>query len=184
MQEEIIKAIRGKLRRFMNGVVSESMRRQGIIYKLNFGVSLPQLKEIAGEYTPSRELAEELWKKDVRELKLLSILLYPPQELTFEKAYEWIGEIAQPELAEQMALSLLPGLSYAGKLAAQCISDTDEYRQTTGFLLFSKLFLQNKSVEPEYIRLFMNKSIEIMDKGISRPQRAALNALKRYGRQK
>ena len=47
---ETIKDIKGQFRLFMNGVVSQSMREKGLDYKLNFGIELPRLKEIAARY--------------------------------------------------------------------------------------------------------------------------------------
>ena len=44
---ETIKDIKGQFRLFMNGVASQSMREKGLDYKLNFGIELPRLKEIA-----------------------------------------------------------------------------------------------------------------------------------------
>ena len=45
--QESILDIKQKLRLTMNGVASTDMRKAGIGYKLNFGVGLPALKEIA-----------------------------------------------------------------------------------------------------------------------------------------
>lgn len=47
---ETIKDIKGQFRLFMNGVASQSMREKGLDYKLNFGIELPRLKEIAARY--------------------------------------------------------------------------------------------------------------------------------------
>ena len=47
---EQLKEIKTQLRLSMNGAVSQSMREKGLIYKLNFGVELPRIKAIAGEY--------------------------------------------------------------------------------------------------------------------------------------
>ena len=50
MSEELqqtIKEIKKQLRLSMNGVVSTLQRRQGLDYKINFGVEIPRLKEIA-----------------------------------------------------------------------------------------------------------------------------------------
>lgn len=44
------KGHKGQFRLFMNGVVSQSMREKGLDYKLNFGIELPRLKEIAARY--------------------------------------------------------------------------------------------------------------------------------------
>ena len=46
LQDEI-REIRKELRLAMNGVISTSMREKGIVYKLNFGVPYPEIKEIA-----------------------------------------------------------------------------------------------------------------------------------------
>ena len=59
--QETIQQIRKQLRLAMNGVVSSSMRDKGMDYKMNFGVSVPKIKEIASQYEPSEALASLLW---------------------------------------------------------------------------------------------------------------------------
>ena len=66
LQDEI-REIRKQLRLAMNGVISTSMREKGIVYKLNFGVPYPEIKEIARKHKPNGELAAALWKEDIRE---------------------------------------------------------------------------------------------------------------------
>ena len=48
--KETIKEIKAQFRLFMNGVVSQSMREKGLDYKLNFGIELPRIKEIAAKF--------------------------------------------------------------------------------------------------------------------------------------
>ena len=60
---ETIKDIKGQFRLFMNGVASQSMREKGLDYKLNFGIELPRLKEIAARYEKNHEVAQALWKE-------------------------------------------------------------------------------------------------------------------------
>ena len=69
LQDEI-REIRKQLRLAMNGVISTSMREKGIVYKLNFGVPYPEIKEIARKHKPNGELAAALWKEDIREFKI------------------------------------------------------------------------------------------------------------------
>ena len=64
---ETIKDIKSKFRLFMNGMVSQSMREKGMEYKLNFGIEYPRIKEIAAGYEPDHELAQALWKENIRE---------------------------------------------------------------------------------------------------------------------
>ena len=58
--------IKRSFRLLMNGPVSQSMREKGMDYKLNWGVSLPHLQEVAREYGKDRDLAIALWKEDIR----------------------------------------------------------------------------------------------------------------------
>ncbi len=44
---EQVKEIKTQLRLSRNGAVSQSMREDGLVYKLNFGVELPRSKMIA-----------------------------------------------------------------------------------------------------------------------------------------
>lgn len=72
MLQNELKEIRTQLRLAMNGVISTSMREKGIVYKLNFGVPLPEIKQIATTHKPNSELAVALWKEDIREFKILA----------------------------------------------------------------------------------------------------------------
>ena len=47
--QEQIREIKKNLRGVMNGPVSQSMREKGLAYKVNFGVELPRLREMAQE---------------------------------------------------------------------------------------------------------------------------------------
>ena len=57
MLQNELKEIRTQLRLAMNGVISTSMREKGIVYKLNFGVPLPEIKQIAATHKPDSELS-------------------------------------------------------------------------------------------------------------------------------
>ena len=67
--KEQLKDIKTQLRLSMNGAVSQSMREKGLLYKLNFGVELPRIKMIAEGYEKNHDLAQALWKENIRECK-------------------------------------------------------------------------------------------------------------------
>ena len=74
---EKLKKIKQSFRLLMNGVASRSMRDKGADYKINWGISLPDLQQMALEYGKDYELAIELWKEDIRECKILATMLMP-----------------------------------------------------------------------------------------------------------
>lgn len=180
---DTIKDIQTQLRRSMNGVVSTSMREQGVDYKLNFGVALPKIKEIANQYTKSETLANTLWKEDVRELKILATLLYPKERFSPEEANQWVRQIKHQEIAEQFCRNLLQEFPFAGELASEWICQPEEYVCVTGFLLYARLCTNGFVVDWASADNLLWAAKAVMDKGVSRRQRAALLALKRYGRQ-
>ena len=69
--------IRRSFRSRMNGVVSQNMRSYGSEYRINWGVSLLHLKEMAAEYEPDSEVARILWHDYVRESRIMALLLMP-----------------------------------------------------------------------------------------------------------
>ena len=139
--DELIRNIRTDLRLTMNGVVSSSMRDKGVDYKMNFGVDIPRLKGIAEKYESSAALAQELWRLDVRELKILSTMLYPVDEFAMENANEWANDIPNQEIRENLCRNLLQQLPYADKLVAQWVASSDTSLRLTGYWLYVRLML-------------------------------------------
>lgn len=141
MMDELIKDIRTDLRLAMNGVVSSSMRNKGMDYKMNFGVDVPRIKGIAEKYEASAALAKELWTLDVRELKILSTMLYPLHEFTEEDANKWVKDIPNQEIRENLCRNLLQQLSYADVLVQRWSADSDQSVRLTGFWLYVRLMM-------------------------------------------
>ena len=74
--QETLKNIRHQFFAFRNGIVADALRKQ-FDYRMIFGLQIPQIAEIARQYTPSSELAETLWaEKGNRESRLLATYLF------------------------------------------------------------------------------------------------------------
>lgn len=179
--DEIIRDIRKRCRLAMNGVVSTSMRERGVSYKLNFGVSLAQIKAISTNYKPSKKLAEKLWIEDVRELKILATLLYPVEEFDDETANHWMKQISNQEIREQICINLFQKLDFADKLVQSWVtSDTVNARITGYWLLVRLLLLKNTAADRKiesYPSIF--KDVKCEDTFL---RNSALQALKYIGR--
>ncbi len=97
----------GRLRKQMNGAVSESMQRDGQKYGLNYGVSIATMREIVAEETPDYEFAKYLYKQQVRELRLAACHLAEPSKVDINEFPFWARGIVNSELAEELAFALL-----------------------------------------------------------------------------
>ncbi len=181
--KELIRNIRTDLRLAMNGVVSSSMRDKGMDYKLNFGVDVPRIKGIAAKYEPNANLAKELWKLDVRELKILSTMLYPLDEFKEKNANKWANEIPNQEIRENLCRNLLQELSYADELVQKWVEDSNESLRLTGYWLYVRLMM----IEADVLERI--KTMPIIEKALvdvhsedNLLSTAALNVLKQVVR--
>lgn len=130
-----IRKIKTELRLAMNGVASAYMRENGMNYKLNFGVELPRLRAIAAEFPADHDLAQALWKEDIRECKLLAAMLQPTGTFYPEIADIWVESMPNAEIAQHTVQNLFCRLPYASQKAYEWIASEDEMFQQCGYLI-------------------------------------------------
>lgn len=178
--QETLKEIKKDFRLSMNGVVSTLQRRQGLQYKINFGIEIPRLKSIAEKYPQEKELAKALWKEDIRECKILATYLLPEEEYS-SVAEEWIAETRYTEIADRLAMQVLSKLPDACGKAFHWASQNEDMTAYCGFMTLSHLLRNGYSLnEEEELRLFgMVAGIAETEKG-AMLKRCALNALLHY----
>lgn len=129
---DVIVEIKKELRANMNGVASAVMR-QTDDYRVNFGVELPRLHQIAKEFEPSRELAQALWHECVRECRILATILMPTDDFGEELCDVWVEDIKTVELAQIFALNLMSRLPYASNKAFEWIAGEKVIAQVAGY---------------------------------------------------
>ena len=100
-------ALLGRVRKEMNGAVSESMANDGENYGLNYGVSIATIREIASEVEKDYGFAKYLYQQQVRELKLCACHIADAKQLDTHEFPFWSRGIANAELAEELAFALL-----------------------------------------------------------------------------
>ena len=150
--QESIQEIKQKLRLNMNGVASGSMREAGIGYKLNFGVGIPSLKEIAKEEGKDQELAAALWKEDIRECRILAALIYPEEQFLPDLADLWIEQIKFPDLAEVCSMYLFSRMKGAAEAAFRWIASENAMARYCGFLTLAHLLRGGREMGPRYVQ--------------------------------
>lgn len=177
--KEIVRKIRKDIRLSMDGMISTSMRQKGMHYRLNFGVPIPRLREIAVKYIPDKVLSENLWEQSVRELKILSTLLYPVDDFSEVTAMSWIEGVPNQEIREQLCINLLQNLKFAGEIVSNCIIHANSDVRITGYWLFSRLvIIKSDSILDIHIDHVLKMAMEDV---ISEPlflRQASLQALR------
>ena len=180
---ETIKDIKSKFRLFMNGMVSQSMREKGMEHKLNFGIEYPRIKEIAAGYEPDHELAQALWKENIRECKILAGLLQPADTFYPEIADIWIEGMDYPELAEYTVMNLFQRLPYASEVVFRWMADEREMFQLCGFLLMARLLMKGERLNERAEAEFLDQACTAVEGDCGPVQKAASVALRKYAHQ-
>lgn len=143
-----------RLRTRENGPVVDSMKRLGLNYKRNLGVSLIDLKSFAQEYSGEQDLALYLWQKDIRETKILSLMIADAKQLNEQQISDYISGINNIELAEQATMNVLSKLPNMLEYAYRWCKSDDEYTRVTALLLVARAFQTRQIVSSEEMERF------------------------------
>ena len=177
-----IQAIKGELRAAMNGIASRAIRESGMGYRLAFGTELPRLREIAKGFNPDRHLALALWQENIRETKMLAIMLYPQNEFDADMADIWMSDLVpeQAEIAQLLAMDLLAHLPSAADMAFRWMADEHQMQQLCGFLVVTRLLMQGAELSPDAQVEFIDQAASALPTSYLPLRKAVQNALLRY----
>ena len=156
------------------------MRDKGVQYKLNWGASIPMLREKAEELGKNYQLAIALWKEDVRECKILATMLMPPDEVLPEVIDIWMEQMPSQEMAEQASFNLFQHLPFAPAKAYEWMASDKELYQLCGFLVITRLFMNGQEPNERGINEYIDQ-LEVALQGPSLSVRkAALQSVQRF----
>ena len=145
----MLNEIKKELRASMNGILSARMREAGMPFKLIFGVELPRLRSIADEFPQDAELANQLWQQNIRETKLLAIMLMPPEAFTQEVANAWAETMVTAEEAQVLAMMLLSKTNHAKDTSLAWLGEGKPLPCTCACLCLRHLLVQGVMFDEE-----------------------------------
>lgn len=176
--QQKVKEIKQSFRQQMDGAVAQSMRQKGLDYHLNWGVTLPRLREMAeGIGEKNYSLAIALWKENVRECKILATMLMPPDEMLPEVVDIWMEQTDTVELAEQAAFNLYQHLPYAPEKAYLWLSLPDDLPQICGYHILSRLFARGQEPNERGINEFIDQALTALQSPNPSLRKAAMQAV-------
>lgn len=144
---EIAKKIRQEFFVYRNGLLADNLRDAGDNHRMIFGLTLTQIQDIAKNIEPNEDVACELWKsKDSREARLIAPMLYPIDKFTENIAREWISQVENTEVADNLCHKLLKRLHFASSLCCNLASG-NEMERYTAMRLAINLIAIGKDIE-------------------------------------
>ena len=175
-----IKEIKQSFRLMMDGSIAQSMRDKGVDYHLNWGATLPRLRQKADEIGKNYDLAIALWKENVRECKILATMIMPADEILPEVFDIWMEQTETVEIAEQAAMNLYQYLPYAPEKAYQWIASERELYQLCGFHVLSRLFMSGQEPNERGINEFLDQAHVALQSESIIVRKAALNSINHF----
>ena len=175
-----VKSIKQAFRLMMDGAVAQSMRQKGLDYHLNWGATLPRLREMADEYGKNYELAIALWKENVRECKILATMIMPAEKVLPEVIDIWMEQTPTTEIAEQATFNLYQYLPYAPEKAYTWIASDRELCQLCGFHILSRLFMNGQEPNERGINEFVDQALAALQGESMIVRKAAMMAMQRF----
>ena len=147
--ERIFQEILSKIKPLQNGEVVNSMQKRGVDYKVNLGVSIPLLRELASNYESNHLLALKLWNKQWRETMILATLLEEPGEVTENQMDFWVKNFQSIEIAEQAAMNLFSKTGFAYEKAFEYCLGKKLLVKIVGLLMIGRLALTDREAPDE-----------------------------------
>ena len=178
--QQQVKEIKQSFRQMMDGSVAQSMRQKGVDYHLNWGATLPRLREKADSLGPNSDLAIALWKENVRECKILATMIMPPDEVLPEVIDIWMEQIPNQEIAEQAAFNLFQYLPFAADRAYTWMASEKELYQLCGFHILTRLFMNGQEPNERGINEFVDQAIVSLQGENLPVRKAAMACISRF----
>ena len=178
--QEQVKDIKKSFRLLMDGKTAQSMRDKGVVYKLNWGASIPMLYEKAQEIGKNYDLAIELWKENVRECKILATMLMPADQMLPEVVDIWMEQTDSQEIAEQAAFNLYQHLPYAADKAFQWLASDKELYQLCGYHILTRLFMNKQEPNERGINEFIDQALAALQGPSLIVRKAAMQSIIRF----
>ena len=186
--DEQVKVIKQSFRQMMDGAIAKSMRDKGMDYHLNWGATLPRLREMADEIANSQEqtansqyqLAIALWKENVRECKILATLLMPADQMLPEVCDIWMEQMPTQEIAEQASFNLWQHLPYAPEKAYQWIASDKELYQLCGFHVLTRIFMRGQEPNERGINEMLDQALAALQGPYLSVRKAAMQTVQRF----
>lgn len=180
--DDDVKKIKRSFRLFMNGVASSSMRDKGLEYKINWGIPVTRLRDMAAQYAPSVALAERLWESDVRECKILATMLMPAERFSEPMALSWLSASNNQEMVEMLVFNLVQNMPGVETFVVSLLHSDEPNASLAALHLVSRLVArQNVAfMTDEVVGSFAQLVVKALNGTDAVLKHAALNSVTRY----
>ncbi len=135
------------------------MKRFAIVAKKAFGVSAPNLKQLAKEIkkqTKDRHsLALELWQTEIHEARIIAYLIENPKDVTEKQMDSWVEDFDNWAICDGTCGHLFCRTDFAYKKVFEWSEREEEFIKRAGICLMAWLAVHDKKADDEKIGKFL-----------------------------
>jgi 3-methyladenine DNA glycosylase AlkD len=120
------------------------MARFGIRTAKALGVSIPQLREVAGEVGTNHELAQKLWKTGIHEARILASMIDDSERVSEDQMEEWAVDFDSWDVVDGCCGNLFDKTEFAVRKAHEWSKRKEEYVKRAGFVLLAEMAVHDQ----------------------------------------
>jgi 3-methyladenine DNA glycosylase AlkD len=145
--DDAVEAIVERLRLLARPPALAGMARVGIATGSALGVSMPDLRALAKSRGRNHPLALALWRRPLRETRILATLMADPKQVTEELMKSWARDFADWEVCDQCCSNLFGKTPFARQFAVEWSAAEPEFVKRAGFVLMAHAASADKHAE-------------------------------------
>ncbi|MBQ0031009.1 MAG: hypothetical protein KBT32_11350 [Bacteroidales bacterium] len=151
--EDILRETRKQFFAYRNGIVADSLRKNGDPHSMIMGCQITDIAQIASTIPASKEIADAFWADTKhRECRMIAPMLYPESEMTEATALDWAASVECEEIADVLCLKLLRKSPFAQNVYLHLISLPSALAHYTAMRLLLNLVLTGKIEKSEALK--------------------------------
>jgi len=140
----------------------EGMSQFGISTENTLGISIPELRKLAKKIGKDHNTAQELWKSEIHEAKILASMVDNPKLVTEAQMEEWVKDFDSWDVCDQVCNNLFRKTSFASRKAVDWSERQEEFVKRAGFVLMATTAVHDKKLDDkkfiEYLEIIKDKS--------------------------
>ena len=122
----------------------DGMARYGIRSKGVLGVPMPAITRIAKSIGSDHELADELWRTDIYDARILAALIDDSDMVTEEQMDRWVKDFDSWAICDGLCVHLFNDTPFAFDKAFAWTKRNEEFVRRAGFALMASLAVHDK----------------------------------------
>jgi len=144
-----------KLKSLSNPKTVEGMARFGINPKNTYGVSIPEIRDLAKEIGKDHKLAQQLWSSEIHEARIIACLVDRAEDVTEGQMEKWVKDFDSWDVCDQVCMNLFDKTKFAYSKAEEWSKRKEEFVKRAGFALIASLAVHDKKAKDEdFLKFF------------------------------